>query len=210
MQGPDLSNRRPLASRSTAAARRLAGALGRSRITPDQISALGLLAAAGAGAALIVAPAWPPGWLLGAIGIQLRLLANLLDGMVAVEGAKGSPLGPLWNEVPDRIEDTVILAGLGSAVGAPMLGLWAAIAALICAYLRVLGGALGQPQDFAGPMAKQHRMAAATAACIVGFATALIGAGGWLAGAILWVILIGTVLTCARRLGRLAARLKAR
>lgn len=37
------------------------------------------------------------GWLgviLAVLGIQLRLLANVLDGLVAVEGGKGSPIVP--------------------------------------------------------------------------------------------------------------------
>lgn len=208
MTEPEPANRRPLASRSTGAARALATLLLRTRATPDQISAAGLVAAAGAAASLAAAPGWPAGWIAAAVLVQLRLLANLLDGMVAVEGGRASPLGPLWNEAPDRIEDALILGGFGVAAGAPMLGLAAVAAAFLCAYVRVLGGALGQPQDFVGPMAKQHRMAAVTLGCVLGFGAALAGRWEWLPGAILALILAGTLLTAARRLARLAARMR--
>jgi phosphatidylglycerophosphate synthase len=37
--------------------------------------------------------------------IQLRLLCNLLDCMVAIEGGKSAPTGALFNEMPDRFAD---------------------------------------------------------------------------------------------------------
>ena len=44
--------------------------------------------------------------LVGAGLILLRLLANMLDGMVADESGEGGPLGSLYNEIPDRISLT--------------------------------------------------------------------------------------------------------
>jgi phosphatidylglycerophosphate synthase len=52
-------------------------------------------------------------WFGAAACIQFRLLCNLLDGMVAVEGGKGSVTGPIYNEAPDRIADVLILIGAG-------------------------------------------------------------------------------------------------
>ena len=202
-------NRRPLASRGTYLARAAADWLLRRKATPDLISLAGVGFAAAAALALYGAPDRPWLWLAAAILIQLRLAANLLDGLVAVEGGRGSALGPLWNEAPDRIEDTLILVGFGLAVGAYALGLWAAVAALFCAYVRVLGGALGQPQSFAGPMAKQHRMAAITAGCAIAFVEALAGGGWGLARLVLWAVALGTVFTAARRLRIVAAGLRA-
>ena len=99
----------------------------------------------------------------------MRLLANLLDGLVAVEHGRKQATGDLWNEVPDRIADVALflgagygLAGLGATIGGealgPLLGWSAAALALATAYVRQLGGALGLAQDFRGPMAKQQRM----------------------------------------------------
>ncbi len=199
-------NRRPLASRTTAFADAVTRALLRTPITPDAISLAGIVFACLAAAAM--AQGGVAGFLLGAVFVQLRLAANLFDGLVAVEGGRASPLGPLFNEAPDRIEDTVILAGFGVAVGAPALGLWAAIAALFCAYVRMLGGALGQEQDFVGPMAKQHRMAVVTAACLIGAVETALGRPPTLAAIALWAILAGALLTSARRLARIARRLR--
>ncbi len=42
-------------------------------------------------------------WLAGALLVQLRLLANLYDGMVAVLRQIASPVDELFNEVPDRV-----------------------------------------------------------------------------------------------------------
>ena len=65
----------------------------------------------------------------------------------------------LYNEVPDRVADSLFLVALGYAIGMPWLGWLAALAAAVTAYIRVLGGTFGLAQDFRGPLAKQHRMA---------------------------------------------------
>lgn len=210
MTDAPIPNRRPLASRGAPAARAAAGWLTRAGASPDAISAAGIGCAALAALALAFAPDRPALWLVAAALIQLRLAANLLDGMVAVEGGRGGPLGPLWNEAPDRIEDTLILVGLGLAVGAPALGVWAALAAMATAYVRALGGALGLAQSFAGPMAKQHRMAAATLGCAIGFAETLARGATPIAALVLWAITLGAAVTVARRVGIVAAGLRAR
>ncbi|MFO1208779.1 MAG: CDP-alcohol phosphatidyltransferase family protein [Amaricoccus sp.] len=213
------ANRRPLASRRLGMVRRLAEALARARVAPNAISLAGIGFALVAGLALLqagprgplrlAAAPWPAAWLVAAAFVQLRLLANLLDGLVALEGGLGSPTGALYNEVPDRVEDTAILAGFGVAAGWPILGLWAALAAIGCAYVRQVGGGLGQPQCFLGPMAKQHRMAAVTAGCLLGFGAAVAGSGLGLPGIVLWIVLLGSLATIARRLRHIAAGLRA-
>ena len=105
-----------------------------------------------------------------AAAVQARLVCNLLDGMVAIEGGKKSSVGALYNEFPDRIADSLLIVALGYAVGWPALGWFGALAAALTAYVRVFGGSLGLAQDFRGPMAKQQRMAVLTAACVVGAA----------------------------------------
>jgi len=40
-------------------------------------------------------------------------VCNLLDGMVAIEGGLKTPAGELFNDVPDRISDPLILVGAG-------------------------------------------------------------------------------------------------
>jgi phosphatidylglycerophosphate synthase len=215
----DLTNRRPLTSRNHGWARALAAVLVRARIAPNTISLASIVCAAGAALALA---AWPERtdagrWLLpiaAAISIQLRLLCNMLDGMVAVEGGRRSATGELFNEVPDRIADTLILVGAGIALhGLPWaieLGWATALLAMLTAYVRALGGGLGRPGCFHGPMAKPHRMAALTAACL---ATAAASAADWAPAAwILWwtlvVIAAGCVITAGRRLAAIASHLR--
>jgi phosphatidylglycerophosphate synthase len=184
----------------------MAGWLIRRGAAPDAISLAGMVAALGAGFAIAVAPHHKLLWLCAAILVQARLMANLLDGMVAIGRGVASPLGELFNEVPDRVSDTAVLAGLGIAAGQPSLGLSAALAAMATAYVRAIGKAAGQRSDFCGPGAKQHRMAIVTlAACWCLVAPPPLAAPA--PGAALWLILALATLTALRRLLRLARAL---
>jgi phosphatidylglycerophosphate synthase len=153
-------------------------------------------------------------WLIAATGIQLRLLCNLLDGMVAVEGGRGSRSGEVFNDAPDRLADILILVAAGYALPWPAwgsaLGWIAATLAVLTAYVRLLGRSLGLSQDFCGPMAKPHRMAVLTIACIAALVEGLLfGNHGWALSLGLAVIAIGSALTVVRRLVRLVRALEA-
>lgn len=208
----DASSRRPLKVRSTAWARRLAAALAKSGVSPNTISALSVVAAALGGLAFVAAGrGWidgTTGWIAGALGIQARLVCNLMDGMVAVEGGRKSPTGELWNEVPDRIADPLLLVCAGWAVGLPWVGALAGWAALMTAYVRAIGATLTGAQDFRGPFAKQQRMACLTGAALLTAAEPLWKGGGEVMRVALVVIAAGTALTLVRRLRHLAAKLK--
>ena len=204
-----VANRRPLRSRGSGWAKLATRLLLKSRISADQISLLGILFSIAGAAAFAASPGRPWLLLLGALGIQLRLLCNLFDGLVAVEGGRKSAYGPLFNEAPDRLEDSLFLIAAGYAAGLLWLGLLAALLACVTAYLRTLGGALGFAQDFCGPMAKQQRMAALTIGALAAFAEALIWGSDHALTAALWLIVAGAVLTAMRRTWRIAAQLKA-
>lgn len=197
------AGRRPLKSRSTSWAAAASRAVLATGLSANQVSFLGILIAGLGAWAMIEAPTHPILFLAAAIAIQLRLLANMLDGMVAVEGARGGPTGAIWNEFPDRIEDSLFLVAAGYAAELPWLGWLCALLAAISAYVRLLGGTLGQPQDFGGPMAKPHRMAALTVGCLI----ATIWFGGLQIA--LGAIAAGTALTIALRLMRLSKALRA-
>lgn len=201
--------RRPLASRSSRWAGFLATAAVRAGMTADAISLLSLVFAAAGSAALLLLPS-PWNLLACAAGIQLRLLCNLLDGMVAIEGGRKSKVGALFNEVPDRIADSLFLVALGYEIGMPWMGWLAALAAAITAYIRVLGGTLGLAQDFRGPLAKQHRMAVMTLGCLLGIGEWIWDGGQRVLVASAVIIAFGAVLTCGTRVLAIAAGLKAR
>jgi phosphatidylglycerophosphate synthase len=205
MTSPD---RRPLASRDTRWARSLAYALVRSSITPNQISVLSIVFAAFGAAALV--DARPLALVAAAVSVQLRLLCNLLDGMVAIEGGRQSKTGALYNEFPDRIADSVLLVALGYAAGVGWLGWLSALLAALTAYVRATGSALGLPQDFRGPMAKPHRMAVLTAACLIGAGEAAWNGTRWTLLAAAIVIAFGSALTCATRTRAIALALRSR
>jgi phosphatidylglycerophosphate synthase len=217
----DLENRRPLKSRDTGWARRLAAALAKAGVQPNLISATSIAFAVLGGAMLAVSgilPDWarPVALIAAAACIQGRLLCNLLDGMVAIEHGQGSPAGPIWNELPDRIADLMFFVGAGYAADGlgwtvgPALGWLAGSLAILTAYVRELGRGLGFPADFSGPMAKQQRMAALTILCLVAAAEPLWGGHGLVMVAGLIAIVIGTGWTSIRRVARLAALLAAR
>jgi len=201
--------RRPLASRSTRWAGFLSSAAVKAGFSADGISLLSLVFAAGGAAALLFVPR-PWNLLAGAACVQLRLLCNLLDGMVAIEGGRKSRVGALYNEVPDRVADSLFLVALGYAIGISWLGWLAALAAAVTAYIRVLGGTLGLAQDFRGPQAKPHRMAVMTAGCLLGIGEYFLFGSQYIVEAAAWVIAVGSIVTCGTRLRAIASQLKAR
>lgn len=208
------ADRRPIAARNLGITQRIAAALVARGASPNGISLAGMAAGLLAGLCF-AATAWLSGaawvfWLLGAVLVQARLAANLLDGMVAIGRGVASPVGELYNEVPDRVSDTAVLVGLGVAAGSVALGLAAALAAMLTAYVRTTARAGGAPSDFCGPMAKQQRMALVTALAVwCAFVPGRWG-GADAVTIVLVVITLGSVFTAWRRLVRAAAALEAK
>lgn len=154
-------------------------------------------------------------WWAAAVCVQLRLLCNMLDGLIAVEHGKGDKLGGFFNEVPDRAEDVMLLLAAGYAAGGPWgvtLGWSAALLAVLTAYLRQTGGAMGLTQDFCGPLAKPQRMFVLTVTLLAagGVAVARVAKPTDLLAVGLAVIAAGTAFTVARRTVRLMEALKNR
>jgi phosphatidylglycerophosphate synthase len=199
-----------LQTRSKKWAQALAAWMARTGFSPNGVSLLGLaIAALGAGAML---KGW---WWAAAVCVQLRLLCNMLDGLIAVEHGKGDKLGGFFNEVPDRAEDVMLLLAAGFAAGGqwgPTLGWAASLLAVLTAYLRQAGGAMGLPQDFCGPLAKPQRMFVLTVTLLAAGGVALARVANpadVLAGGLV-VIAAGTAITVVRRTARLMEALKRR
>jgi phosphatidylglycerophosphate synthase len=211
--------RRPIPSRGAPWAVNAAHGLQHAGVRPNQVSILGLAFAALAAVCLVLAGRSEDGsrialLVLAAVLMPPRLLCNLLDGMLAVEGGRKSPTGELYNELPDRLADLLIIAAAGYAIPdvwwGPHLGWLAAAAALLTAYVRTLGAAAGASQQFVGPMAKPRRMHVLIVACLL---SAIETAAGWPEGRALVVALViivaGGMVTIVRRLRRIAAELDA-
>lgn len=232
MPGPSSTtgDRRPLASRSWPVMQRTAAALARAGVSPNAISLAGMCFGIVSGVSLAatgivgqnewasITPLQRSLFAGAAACAQLRLVCNLLDGMVAVEGGRASPVGELYNELPDRVSDAATLIGAGYALsGSPEAGFVAAIFAVLTAYVRAVGKGAGQGSDFSGLMSKPKRMAVMTAASVA----AAVLPGSWTArvavhtfgmrleffGLVLCIIALGSALTCIGRTRRLALRL---
>jgi phosphatidylglycerophosphate synthase len=212
--------RRPLKSRDTKWAKAVASWLARAGVRPNAISVAGVGFAAMAGGSLVFAGQatspwhWTAAMLLAVWGMQFRLLCNLFDGMVAIEGGLKTKAGEIFNELPDRFSDAVILIGAAySSPGFPgnlELGWSAAILAVITAYTRALGGSMGAGQHFIGPMAKQHRMALMTVACLLAAFKPLWPWAANLIPTALLLIVVGCVVTIFRRCHRIARTMEER
>lgn len=223
-------NRRPISQRSHGWAKRLTGVLVKANVAPNFISFTSIVFASLAGLCFYaISQATSDGHrvllcLGAALFCQLRLLANMMDGMVAVEAGRASKDGMVWNELPDRFADIAVLVGAGYCVAAlglrdPSLGWAAAVAAVMTAYVREVGRAAGAPADFSGPMAKPHRMFVMTMAALIAATTPL-----WFQSTLpndpsmvariltvaLWIVLIGSTFTALNRARRALAFLNKR
>jgi phosphatidylglycerophosphate synthase len=203
------SDRRPISARNSPYSQRVSSYLAQHGVAPNIISIASVVFAMGASLCLIASSSnfmhrvW---WMLGGALIMLRLLANMFDGMVAVETGKTSATGELFNEVPDRISDVLIFISAGFAAGSsPHLGYITAVLALFIAYLRALGNYMGVSQLFIGPMAKSHRMFTLVAVCLY---NALMPDIWQISSLLTWgllIIIAGSILTIIRRIQRIIA-----
>lgn len=188
-------------------------------VRPNVVSVAGVFWALVAAVAFTLAPEMDSGartalLVLSAASIQLRLLCNLLDGMLAVEGGLKCKTGDLYNDLPDRVADIVILVGAGYAVRdlpyGVTLGWTAAVLAVFTAYVRLLGGSLGLRQHFIGPMAKQHRMFTLTVVTLVAAVEAMTDMPPRAIRIGLAVIVVGSIVTAVRRVSRTVDEINAR
>jgi phosphatidylglycerophosphate synthase len=215
------ADRRPIASRESRVWQRVAACLANRGASPNAISMAGMAAGIAAGLLFAATRFAENGWVQrafwagAAAGIQLRLLANMLDGMVAVASLRASRLGELYNELPDRASDAAIMIGAGYAAGglAP-LGYLAACVAILTAYVRAVGKAAGVSGLFVGPMAKPHRMFALTVVAVLmtvlprGWQLAWGEQHAGLAALGLGCIIVGGLITLQSRVGLIVRHLR--
>jgi len=224
--------RKAVSSRSGVVIGGLASRLAAMRVTPNQLSVFSVIASLLVPAGLL-AIGGPAGALLAIVGIQLRLLARLLDGLVATE--QGAVPGSLCGELSDRLSDSIVLVPMGYAAQSLELGWLCALLAALAAHVRVLGAAaalarpiggqtagpmgdrlgspLGDPTGgstggpIGDPMAGRYRMVVATVTLAVVACAPLVPEYPLNPSALrlgLIVIAVGTVWTCWSR-ARIAA-----
>ena len=211
------TSRRPIGEGFRSTARYATALCVRFNIHPDAISYASVLAAAMAAVCF-----WKSGmhpWLLfvAPLFCYLRLWFNMLDGMVALAAGKASWRGEILNDLPDRISDVLIFAAVAhSGWMNPFVGYWAAIFALLTAYVGMFGQAVGVQREFSGMMSKPWRMV-------------ILHIGAWMTLAYFWwkegalflgdftildwtcvIVIAGCIQTMALRLKRIMAALRAK
>ncbi len=194
-------SRRPIKARSLPIFEKIARLLLGIGVSPNQVSLSSIAFAFIAAGALAYTPLCggfdrTALFICAAFAIQLRLICNLLDGLMAIEGGFATKIGAVLNEMPDRFSDYAANKGmLGIELG------WAAaLIAMSTAYIRVFGGSLGLKQDFRGPLAKQQRMFALTCACVLSAFSSSISWSQNILTVTLVVVCFGGLITCVRRL----------
>ena len=156
----EVDGRREIASRNTAWANNIARKLTRWGVTPNQISMMSVFFAM-VGCLLLIGTVIYPGfnkyvaYILFIVCMQSRLLCNLFDGMVAIEGGKKSANGDLYNDMPDRFADALFIIPVGYVAGGfgVELGWLGALLAVMTAYFRWIGAYKTHQHFFNGPMA---------------------------------------------------------
>jgi phosphatidylglycerophosphate synthase len=107
------------------------------------------------------------GWWIGAvIAIALRMLLSTLDGLVAEEFNKTSPLGAYINRLPGEITDLLIILGLFPYI---QFG-WAIALIILTSWVQtfgLLGLVAGGKTQSVGPCGQTDRLAIIAISCIV-------------------------------------------
>jgi phosphatidylglycerophosphate synthase len=187
------------------------------KIHPDAISYASVVAAALAAVCFWKSGHYP--WLLfvAPLFCYQRLWFNMLDGMVALASGKASWRGEVLNDLPDRVSDVLIFAGVAhSGWMNPLVGYWAAIFALLTAYVGMLGQAVGVQREFSGVMSKPWRMVTLHLGAWITLACLWWNDGGLRAASLTildWtcaVVVAGCLQTIAVRLKRIMAALRAK
>ncbi|MET7924513.1 phosphatidate cytidylyltransferase [Streptomyces sp. NPDC005349] len=137
------------------------------QVSPDTLTAAGVVCAAGAAAAL----AWLPAPLSALpVGVLLagRLAFANLDGALARDTGRTTRRGALLNELGDRAADLLVIAGF-----LPLAPLWlvaaAAFAATLPSWVSLAGAAAGAPRRNGGPVGKTERCLLAVVAAASGW-----------------------------------------
>jgi len=161
--------------------------LHRSGISADGLTIVGLVVAVGT--AVLIANG---NLLLGAFGLVLTGLPDVLDGSVARYSGKAGPRGAFFDSVVDRVSDAVLLTGVAwhltsTSAEAPVLALAVLAASMLVSYERAKAESLGFSAR-GGFMERAERMV------LLG-----IGLAFDVLIPVLWVMLALTILTAVHR-----------
>ncbi len=169
----------------------LGRALGRACVTPDALTVAGLVFAAGTAVAVATGRLF-----LGAVGIALSGLGDLLDGNLARSSGRTGPRGAFFDSVTDRVSDVVVLGGFAWYLSdrhphLSVLVLAVAALSMLISYERAKAEAIGL-------VAKGGLMERAERSILLGLALVVPGA----MVPVLWLMLAATGFTAVQRFVR--------
>ncbi len=217
--GPRKEDRRPAQARENRWVKGVAAWCLEVGLRPNHVSIVGMGFAVLSATCLFLVPIVSHRWAAAMFAaacasIPFRGLCNICDGLMAIEGGLKTKAGQVFNDLPDRASDSLLLVAAGYSTGperwAHELGWAAGLLAVMTAYVRVLGGSSGASQQFCGPMDKTRRMIVMATACVV---AAVEVALGWPTRAMivaLGIVIVGSAATIARRAYRIVKELKSR
>jgi phosphatidylglycerophosphate synthase len=187
----------------------------RRGIHPDVISYMSIFAALSGAICFWKSSEDPRLLIVGPLFCFLRLWFNMLDGMVAVASGKASARGEILNDLPDRVSDVIIFIAIAhSGWMNPFIGYWAAIFAVLTAYVGLFGQAVGGKREFGGVMSKPWRMVALSLGAWATFLCRSYGGGTFAFGPLTildWtclIVIVGCLQTIAVRLSSIARSLE--
>ncbi|RYG70868.1 hypothetical protein EON77_13430, partial [bacterium] len=155
------TSRRPIADVFRRTARAVVDFCVRRGISADAVSYASIGVSLIGGIHFALAARWPWLLLIAPAFCYARLWLNMLDGMVAIASKSASKRGEIVNELPDRASDIFLFAGVAHSTFCLMpLAYWAALLAVMTAYVGVTGQAVAGVREYGGLMSKPWRMVA--------------------------------------------------
>ena len=164
-------------------------ALGRTPLTPNRLTTLGLVLTAAAAVVVATGELVIGGWLLVAGGLM-----DTFDGAVARSTGRSTPFGGFYDSVSDRISDGVILGGIAFLVRDQprlfLLAVVALVAAEVTSYVRAKAESIDLDCSV-GVMERAERAILLMVGLIF---------YRWLFEPVLWLLAIGGTVTVAQRI----------
>ena len=174
-------------------------------VSPDAVSwsllPVGLVTAAVYYFAVSSGPTWL--YLVGIVLVFVRMFLGTLDGLMATEFDKATPLGAVVNRVAPELCDVMYLLAIPiAAPGLRLVGLGALAAAWLVTFSGLVGATSGLVTQSVGPVGQTDRIAALMLFSLLAFVGPLFG---WDVAFIWWFlvwVIAGSALTVLLRLQR--------
>ncbi len=155
--------------------------LAQGHISPNEVTVTALILSGVTGLAIAAFPQSPTLLLALPVIFAGRMALNAIDGMLAREYDRATPLGAVLNELGDVVADTALYLPFARIPGMPapwVVGV--VVLAIITEMAGVLAWAMGQSRSYAGPLGKSDR------ALVFGLIAVALGLGlepgAWLGG----------------------------